>query len=40
MAIEEQQKADEKMMHLAEDHKAQISFYFYLEFLIQLHVST
>jgi hypothetical protein len=28
MAIAEQQKADEQMMHLAEEHKAQISFPF------------
>jgi len=35
MAIEEQQKADEKMMSLAEEHKAHISFSFYLQFLGQ-----
>ncbi|RHN76090.1 putative XS domain-containing protein [Medicago truncatula] len=37
MAIEEQQKADEKMMYLAEEHKAHFSFSYYLQFLIQLH---
>ncbi|XP_058762132.1 factor of DNA methylation 4-like [Vicia villosa] len=30
MAIAEQQKADDKMMRLAEEHQAQLSFSFYL----------
>jgi hypothetical protein len=38
MALEEQQKADEKMMYLAEEHKAHFSFSYYLQFLVQLHV--
>ncbi|KAI5413461.1 hypothetical protein KIW84_057874, partial [Lathyrus oleraceus] len=40
MAIEEQQRADDKMMRLAEEHQAQISFSFYMQYLIMSHVST
>jgi hypothetical protein len=40
MAIAEQKKADEQMMHLAEEHKAQISFSLYLKYLMKLLAST
>jgi hypothetical protein len=40
MAITEQKKADEQMMHLAEEHKAPISFSFDLNYLMKLLEST
>jgi hypothetical protein len=40
MAIAEQQKADERMAHLAEEHKVEISYSLYLKYLIQLIGST
>jgi len=40
MTIAEQQRADEKMMYLAEEHKAHILFSFYLQYLVQLLYQT